>query len=371
MLAKLKVTAILMLLFAYILPDAAVHSAATTTLNGTLYVVDSAAHSITVKDALGKTTALAVTGKTKIRRNNKAAHLNGLVLGDQVTVVFDAANNATQIAAQGPKVSTVQGGVAGVVAGAGTVQIKKNHINTSGQTRIVRNGKITSLRSLTLHDTVTSHVTTVRVGKSSSSVKQALDIQASGPEESEVHGTIVTLTPANPGDPTAIPPVPPSPAMVTIHPADGVSPDVTLTITDTTMIEIDDHLGTFADLQVGMIVEAEYDPITFAAFRIESEDEEEEGEIEGTITAIDLSCTTPIVPPPPADTAPCTVTITNSHGTAVTLIVDAGTKIERDDSSALVSDLQVGDPAEAKFNTTTLVAQKIEVESDDDEGGED
>ena len=364
MLGKLKVTAILILLLVFVLPDVTVQSAATSSLSGSLYIVNTTGQSVTVKDALGKTTTLTLTRKTKIRRNNKAAKLNGLVLGDQVTVVLDSANHATQIAATGPAVSTVKGGVAGVATGAGTVQIVKKNVNTSGQTRIVRNGKITSLRSLTLLDTVTSHVTTAPVGKSSSSVMSALDIQAEGPEESEIHGTIVTVTPANPGDPTLL--IPPSPAMVTIHPADGVSPDVTLIITDTTMIEIDDHLGTLADLLVGMSVEAEYDPITLAAFSIESDDPEDDGEIKGTITLIDLSCTTvpaPLVP------LPCTVTITPSVGSPVTLIVDASTKIERDDASALLTDLIIGDPVEAEYNLVTMVAKEIEVELEDGEGG--
>lgn len=363
MLGKLKVIAILALWCVFVVPDVTVQSAATSSLSGSLYIVDTTGQSVTVKDTLGKMTNLTLTRKTKIRRNNKGAHLNGLVLGDQVTVVFDSANNATQIAAKGPVVSTVQGGVAGVVAGTGKVQVSKKSVTASGQTRIVRNGKITSLKSLTLLDTVTSHVTKVSSGKSASSVMPALDIQAEGPEESEIHGTIVTVTPANPLA------VPPSPAMVTIHPADGVvSSDVILIITDTTLIELDDHLGTFADLQVGMSVEAEYDPITLAAFRIESENEDEDAEIEGTIGAIDASSCT-IVVVPPALPLPCTVTITPSVGSPVILIVDATTKIERDDARALLTDLKVGDPVEAEYNIVTMVAKEIDVELEDGEGG--
>ena len=355
MLKKLTIGGILFFLAAMVAPEVSVQAAATSNLSGTVYIVNATAHSVTLKDTLGKTTTLNVTSKTKIRRNNKAVKLNGLVLGDQVTVVFDSANNATQIVAKGPAVSTVKGGVAGVATGAGTVQIVKKSVNTGGQTRIVRNGKITSLISLTLLDTVTSHVTTVSVGKSSSSVLQALDIQADGPEESEVHGTIVTLTPA----------AAPSPAMVTIHPADG-SPDVTLNITDITMIEINDLPATFADLLVGMIVEAEYDPLTLNAFSIESEDEEEDAEIEGTITAIDaVSCTVVATPP-----VLCSITITKTDGTAVTLFVDASTKIERNDIEGLfLTDLQIGDPVEAEYNTATMVAKEIEVELEDGEGG--
>ena len=143
MLKELTIGGILLFLAASVLPNVSVQAAATSNLSGTVYIVNATAHSVTLKDALGKTTTLTVTSKTKIRRNNKSAKLNGLVLGDQVTVVLDSANQATQIAAKGPVVSTVKGGVAGVATGAGTVQIVKNNVNTGGQTRIVRNGKIT------------------------------------------------------------------------------------------------------------------------------------------------------------------------------------------------------------------------------------
>jgi hypothetical protein len=53
----------------------------------------------------------------------------------------------------------------------------------------------------------------------------------------------------------------------------------------------------------------------------------------------------------------------------VTLIVDATTKIERDDASALLTDLKVGDPVEAEYNIVTMVAKEIEVELEDGEGG--
>jgi hypothetical protein len=362
MLSKARIIGVLIFLVSVNMPAMQIEAAGSIKLSGTVYMIDTTAHTVTLRDTVGTLTSLNVTRKTKIRRNNKSVPLNGLVLGDQVNAVSDTTGNAIQISAVGPAVSTVQGGVKGVSSAMGTVQISKKNVNTSGQTRVVRNGKISSLKSLTLFDTVTSHVTSASV-KSASSATQALDIQAEGPEESEVKGTIVAVNPGSPGDPLAVPPVPPTPATITIAPKGGGT-NVTLNITANTVIEVNDAIGTIADLTVGMNVEAEYDPTTLDAFRIEADSEEDDGEIEGTITALDtVSCT--LVPP-----SPCTVTITNSHAVSVTLIVDASTEIKRNDAPALVSDLQVGDPASAEYNVVTMVAKEIEAGTESEDGGD-
>ena len=362
MLSQLRIIGVLFILVSFAFPTVPGAAAGSNKLSGTVYTIDATARTVTLKDALNTLTSLNVTRKTKIRRNNKSVPLTGLVLGDQVNAVSDTSNNAMQINASGPAVSTVQGGVAGVSSAAGTVQILKNKLNTSGQTRVVRNGKIASLNSLTLFDTVTAHVPRAPA-KAASSGTQALDIQAEGPEESELKGSVVAVNPGSPGDPLAVPPVPPTPATITIAPKGGGA-NITLNITANTVIEVNDAIATIADLTVGMLVEAEYDPTTFDAFRVEADSEEDDAEIEGTITALDtVSCT--LVPP-----SPCSVTITNARGVSVNLIVDAGTKIERNDAAALLADLQVGDPASAEYNVVTMVAKEIEAGTEGEDGGD-
>lgn len=109
------------------------------------------------------------------------------------------------------------------------------------------------------------------------------------------------------------------------------------------------------------MLEAAFDPVSLDAFHIEAEDEEDDARIEGTITALDTtSCTL-------SASTPCTVTITGAGG-SVTLIVNASTKIKLNDVAVLLSDLQIGDPAEAEFNSTSLVAHEIEVEVEDESG---
>ena len=134
---------------------------------------------------------------------------------------------------------------------------------------------------------------------------------------------------------------------------------MTVNVTADTEIEVgdDDDNATISALLVGMVVEAKFDPVTFDAFRIEDEGEDEEGEIEGTATAVDA--------------VNGTITILDEDGHSVTLIVDASTEIERDDAPAFLADILVGDQVAAKFDSTTLVASRLKAESADDDGDDD
>jgi hypothetical protein len=69
------------------------------------------------------------------------------------------------------------------------------------------------------------------------------------------------------------------------------------------------------------------------------------GKVEGVITAVN-----PLG----------SVTITTRAGRAVTVLVAAGTKIERNERPVALAALKVGDVAEAVSDATTAVAVKIE-----------
>ncbi len=107
--------------------------------------------------------------------------------------------------------------------------------------------------------------------------------------------------------------------------------------------------ATIADILVGMNGDAKYDPITMNAFHIEAEDEAEDAEIEGTITAVDA--------------VNGLVTITDINNVTVIVGVDAGTQIERDGVPAFLSDLQVNDSAKAEYDVNSHVASEIEADS--------
>ena len=336
---RLKIVPVFLLVVAFgFLTDAVPAAAAKTSkLKATVYTVNGTGSSITLQAGGGSFTTLNVTPGTKITRNRKNVSLTSLVSGDKVTAAFDSSLNATQLTASGPAISTFQGNVLGVNSATGMVHLSSGNIHTNAKTRVLRNGQLTSLSALTLQDTATAHV----------SSSQAIDIEASGPEGSEVHGTITGVVVVDPVLGTG-----------TVSIVDANGNPFTFNVTVDTMIEVDDQAGTIGALVVGMFVEIHYDPLTNNAFRIDAEDEEESAEIEGTISAIDLIAGT--------------ITILNSADgvSLVTLTVNAATKIEKNDAPVLITDLVVGDQVSAEYSATTLLAHEIEVETEDDDDGD-
>ena len=315
-----------------------------STTQGTVYSVDINGGTVTLKATDGTLTTLNVSRSTKLRRNNKKAALTGLVLGDQASAQYDSSNNAKTLTATGTPVTTLTGGVVGVHSGTGIVQLNNGSFGTNAHTRILRNGEISSLGTLTAEDHVVAHVTqggplahTGSSGESEGDDDTAVDIQVDGPEECEISGTIDAI------DLTA------NTVTITSEYGDW---SVTVNVTPDTLIEIEDIAApTIADLAVGQKVEVVYASDTQNAFRIEVENEDEEGYAEGPITAID----------------PVAGTITiDCYGSPVTLFVTASTKIEKNDAPAVFSDLQIGDDGMAEYNTTTMIAKEIEVESPED-----
>jgi Cu/Ag efflux protein CusF len=340
---KLNFFTLVFVLIGLVLMAGPVLAAQSNKLSGKLYSVDSQANTVTIKGANGTLSTVTISTITKVTRNKKQTDLRGLVLGDRITAVFDNSQNPVKLKSKGPAVSAVSGPVTHVSSRNGIVTIGTRDVKASSKTMIGRNGKPASLRSLTLLDIVTAHVKN-HGSSPSSSDDDAEDIQAEGPDESDVSGSITNIDTTN--------------NTVTITPTSG-SP-VTVNVTSNTEIEVNGEDGTINDLAVGMFVQAEYDPVTFEAFGIEAENEAEEGEIEGTITDVNVNAST--------------VTIQDESGNSVTLTVDASTEIERDDEPAFITDLQVGDSAEAEYDSVTLIAHQIEAESadegDDDGSGE-
>ena len=316
-------------------------------VQGTVYAVDAGGGTVTLKDGSGATTVLNVSRKSKLVRNRKKVPISGLVLGDQASASFDSSNNTKQLTATGVAVSTLRGGVVGVHSGTGVVQLDRGSFGTNAHTRIIRNGQVSTLGTLTAQDQAVAHV---KPGGAASHGAQsthaaaggddtAIDIQVEGPEECEIEGTITAI------DLTA--------NTVTISSEYG-DWAATVNVIPETLIEIEGVAApAIADLAVGEYVDVVYASDTQNAFRIEVQNEEEQGYAEGSITAI--------------DTVAGTITI-DCYGSPVTLFVDASTKIEKDDAPVLFADLVVGDQIMAEYNTVTMIAQKIEVYTPDGEG---
>jgi hypothetical protein len=105
--------------------------------------------------------------------------------------------------------------------------------------------------------------------------------------------------------------------------------------------------ATQADLLVGDKVEAKYDSTTMLASSIKTE--MEDGEVIGAITAIDATLGTVTILP-------------DAGGSAVTVKTSLSTVFEKGGALVTLAALQVGDQAEAKYDSVTLVASLISVE---------
>lgn len=302
---------------------------ATATVSGTVYTIDTTGKKLTIKTDVGASVRLGIGRSASITRNGAAVTLKNLSLNDSVTAQYKVATLAARtIVATGPAVSTTSGTAKSVSIGSGTLTVGAKVLQTNAGTRIARNGLIVALKQITLKDTLVAHVA---VG-----TNIALDVVGDGPEESEVHGLISGIAGSD----------------ITITPSDG-SPDVTITVGTATIIDVNDASGTVADLQIGQTVEAEYDPTTFAAFSIDVNSEDQNAEVEGTVSAV--------------DTVAGTVTITPQNGgTDITLTVDASTEIGVNDEGAGLADIQVGMPVKAEYDALSLLASEIEAGGSED-----
>jgi len=306
-------------------------------VTGAIHTIDHKAKTLTVKKAGNSIVTLKFDKSTLIKRNGGNAKVKALALQDSVTVKFKANKLATKINATGPKLGKVTGALTDALKGNGTVVIGTKTVKTTAQTRISRNGILVSLSQLTRQDKLVAHVKPA-TPHAAASDPEAADLIVNGPDGGELHGTISAI----------------SGNAVTITPSNG-TPNVTINVTATTMIEVDGHHAALTDLAVGMQVEAEYNPTTFDAYSIEtdSDGDSDDGHVNGTVAAVDPSAGT--------------ITITPTAGGALTLSVNASTEIKVNDMHATLQDVQVGMPVSAEYDTVTLLAHEIKAGADDDD----
>ena len=300
-----------------------------STLNGTVVTVSPASGSVSVATGNGLVT-LTVGRATQITRNGARATLPSLAPRDTVKARFNRrTGGAMSLAARGPALVTVRGMVAGVNGGQGitiNAPAGSRSFPISAQTIISRNGSLSTLSRITLQDAVTVHVA------AGSTSMTASDVEADGPEEASVEGTISGINGTD----------------VTIHPEHGS--DVTVHTDSSTLVTLDDASATFADLAVGQRAEAEYDPVSLMAFSIHAESPEtQHQEVAGTVASV--------------DTTAMTITINPANGgTAVTLNVTSNTRITLDDQTATLDQIVQGDHASAQYDGS-MNALQIEAES--------
>lgn len=300
---------------------------------GMIHTIDPKAKSLTIKQADNSTITLKFNKFTGMERNGKAVKIRAFTLQDSIKVRYKANLTALKFTATGPKTGKVSGTVVNAIKGTGIVTIGTKEIQTNAQTRISRNGRLVSLSRLTRQDRVIAH-TQASLSNAPVNEPEAEDIIADGPEDAGVQGAITAI----------------SASQVRITPTNG-APDVTLNITNATMIEVDGESAVSGDLAVGMQVEAHYDPATFDAFDIETDSigESDDAHVTGTVSAVDLIAGT--------------VTIAPAN---IPLTVNAATEFEVNDTEGTLADLSVAMPIRAEYDTTTLVAQEIKAGSGDE-----
>lgn len=147
-------------------------------------------------------------------------------------------------------------------------------------------------------------------------------------------------------------------SVLTITKKDGT--EVSVTIDAETIIKVDDHEGTVADLVVGVEVEVDArenadGSLTAIAIEVESEDEDDDlVEIEGVI----------------ASKSDASITVTTEYDGDVTVGVTAETVIRMSGDELTFADLEVGDEVEVKAESDAggaLVALAIHVESSEED----
>ncbi len=316
-----------------------VPAAQAATVDGTVDTIDLAKKKITIKQGDGTSLTLGVKAFTRIMRNSAPTTLSGLALGDSIRAQYFS-QTALRLTATGAAVTTASGRIVALSTKTGVITIGSTNIQTSAHTKISRNGKVVSLGKLTLQDTAVAHLSPGAA--KSEEGDDANDVVANGPEEGEVEGTISAINGQK----------------VTITPEEGGT-DVTVTVDGTTLIEVGGQPATLADLQVGQKAEAEYDLTTLIAFSIEVDipDTEDEGEVEGTVAAVDVTL------------GKLTITPTGG-GSDMVLTVTAATEVKVNDKDATLGDVQVGMPVKAEFDTTTLVATEVKAGTECEDSGQ-
>jgi preprotein translocase subunit YajC len=227
----------------------------------------------------------------------------------------------------------VEGRVDAVDAAAMTVAILPEHgaevtLHADAATRISRNGAAATLADLRVGDRADARY------DAATFVASRIEARSEAPpQQQEIEGKVTAV----------------AAAAVTITPEHGSA--VTLAIDTTTRIFLHDAAATLADVKVGQRAHASYNGTTLVAsiLRVQNEDpESQSAEVEGKVTAVSAT----------------SITIAPEHSSPVTLTIDATTRITRDDHVIAVGDIRVDDRADAHYDRTTMLAQRIQIEGD-------
>jgi len=323
-----------LLLATFVLPAAT--SAATTSATGTIVSLSPATRTVTIQNGDGTQVMLRASDRSVLKRNGKAVRFSALALRDQASVQFQR-STIGRLDASGPVLDSARGVFTAFDSTSGLLSMATvggaRSFRIDSKTLIVRNGAAATAQGLAHGDALLVHSASAPTG----TIAVAADIEADGPEEEDVEGTITTIAGQD----------------VTITPEHGSA--VTVHVAASTVIKLTDatgtHTATLADLATGMQAEADYDPVSLVADHIHARAaEHHQAEVEGKVTAVDATAGT--------------ISIDPEHGAAVALHTDSTTRISRNGAAATLADIKVGDSAEARYDATTLLASRIDARSE-------
>ncbi len=294
------------------------------TLTGTISGVDTGAGTVTITPRNGGAdVVLNVDSTTVIKRSGATASLADLVVSDRVEARYNPVTFLAAYINAWPYLATIKGTISAVNTGAGTVSItpKKGGadvvLNVDSTTVIKRSDATASLADLQVSDRVTA--------KYYPATFLAATISA--------WPNLVTLKGTISGVDTGA-------GTLTVTPKYGGA-DVVLHVDSSTTIKRNGATASLADLKVGDLVEARYNPVTLLAANISAWPKIVV--LWGTISGV--------------DTGASTVTITPKYGGAdVVLNVDSKTIISRNHHSASLADLQVGDHVLGGYDQASMLA---------------
>ncbi|MFA6959114.1 MAG: DUF5666 domain-containing protein [Thermoanaerobaculia bacterium] len=317
-------------------------------IHGVIKAVDASAITVTTDE--GSDVVLTLSAGTEIRLNGKPGAVTDLHAGQRVEVDAQRASDGTLEALvvkleASDQLLEINGTVKSSTATSLTITTKRGVdvvVGILADTIITKEGHALPAVQINVGDRVEVKATTATDG-----TLAAVRIRVEDSEHDllQIHGIVSGV----------------AGSVLTITQKDGTS--VPVTIDAQTIIKVDEHAGTVADLVAGARVEiaarANADgSLTAIAIRLETEDEDDAFvEIEGVIAS-------------KTDTS---ITVTTEHDGDVTVGVTPDTVIRKDGAEAALADLEVGDDVEVKAEKDSggaLVALAIHAETPESDDAE-
>ncbi|MBI5935052.1 MAG: hypothetical protein HY867_15205 [Chloroflexi bacterium] len=251
-------------LLAVAAPAQAAPLAAPRVARGKIVSINKRTRVVTIQNRLGTNVALKYNARTVVRINGRRVAVSRMHVGDRVVMTYAPATRA-KIAGTAlecddtPGTFELEGLVSAVDPVAGTLDIASEHggsivqVKVDANTVITREDAAATLADLQFGDKVEARY--------ASGTMLASSIKAETDDDVDEFEGVISAFDATAGT-------------ITITPEEGGA-DVTITTDAATVFMFDDSPGTFADMQVGMEIEAKFDPTTLLATYVEFELEDD------------------------------------------------------------------------------------------------